>query len=116
MILENLFELKKERDFINDRRQAKRYDIMLKVDYLDPATKCFVESLAKNISRTGIRFGVNSKLQKGTFLDIKVEDPNAGRFLSLKGKVAWVEEFPRDEDTEVVRYEIGIRVLKKRLF
>jgi hypothetical protein len=115
-LFKKIFEFKKELDFVNDRRKSKRYDIMLKLNYFYPETKCFGESFTKNISKNGLRFPLNLKLAKGTFLDIKIEDPNSDRFLSLKGRVAWLEEFFGEDDSDAVRYETGVNLLKKKLF
>ena len=116
MLLKKIFDLKKDPDFINDRRRAKRYDMILKLNYFDPVTNSPGETLTKNISKNGLRFPVNSRLPKGTVLDIKIEDPNSSKFLSLKGKIAWLEEFPGEEDAEAVRYETGVNLLRKPIF
>lgn len=115
-LLKKIFEFKKERDFVNDRRESKRYDILLKLDYSYPETKWSGESLTKNISSHGLRFPVNSKIPKGSLLNINIEDPNSERSLSLKGRVAWLEEFSGEDDSGAVRYETGVDLLKKRLF
>ena len=116
MLLKKIFDLKKDPDFINDRRRAKRYDMILKLNYFDPVTNSPGETLTKNISKNGLRFPVNSRLPKGTLLDIKIEDPHSSKFLSLKGKIAWLEEFPGEEDAEAVRYETGVNLLRKPIF
>ena len=112
----DIFELKKESDFVNDRRHSKRYDVMLKLNYSYPGTSCSEESFTKNISRNGMRFPASSTLTKGALLGIKVEDPNSDRFLSLKGRVVWLEEFSGEDDSDAVRYEAGVNFLKKKLF
>ena len=109
-------EFKKEFEFANDRRQSKRYDIMLKLNYSYPGTRCLGESFTKNISRSGMRFSVSSALDRGVLLDIKIEDPNSDRQLSLKGKVVWFEEFSRKDNADAARYEVGVDLLKKKLF
>ena len=116
MLLKKIFDLKKDPDFINDRRQAKRYDVILKLNYFDPVTNSSRETFTKNISKNGLRFPVNSRLPQGGLLDIKIEDPNSSKFLSLKGKITWLEEFPGEEDTETVRYETGVNLLRKSIF
>ena len=153
-LLKKLFEFKKDIDFINDRRDSKRYDIMLKLNYAYPEKKSSEESFTprqkvpsvktgmngagsgfaqedpvikdatavkpwsftKNISRHGLRFQVNSKLPKDSILDIKIEDPNSDKSLLLRGKVAWLEEFSGEEDSEPIRYETGVSILKKNIF
>lgn len=109
-------EFKKEFEFVNDRRQSRRYDIMLKLSYSYPETRCSGESFTKNISRNGLRFPVNFALTKGVLLDMKVEDPNSDRLLSLKGRVAWFEEFSKKDDSDAARYEAGVNLLRKNLF
>ena len=115
-LFKNLFEFKKDSDFINDRRDSKRYDIMLKLNYSYHEAKYSGESFTKNISKHGLRFPVNSRLPKGSLLDIKIEDPNSDKSMLLKGRVAWLEEFFGEEDCEAVRYETGVNLLKKNLF
>ena len=116
MLLKKIFDLKKDPDFINDRRRAKRYDMILKLNYFDPVTNSPGETLTKNISKNGLRFPVNSRLPKGTLLDIKIEDPNSSKFLSLKGKITWLKEFPGEKNAEAVRYETGVNLLRKSIF
>ncbi|MDO8603006.1 MAG: PilZ domain-containing protein [Candidatus Omnitrophota bacterium] len=115
-LFKNLFEFKKAPDFINDRRDSKRYDIMLKLNYSCPETKYSEESLTKNISKNGLRFQVNSRLPKGSLLDIQIEDPNSNKSMLLRGRVVWLEEFSGEEDSEAIRYETGVNLLKKKLF
>jgi len=115
-LFEKLFELKKDPDFVNDRRGHKRYDIMLKLNYSDPVTGYSGESLTKNISKNGLRFQIGSRVEKCTLLDIKIEDPNSDKILPLKGMVRWLEEFFGEDDPDAVRYETGVSLLKKNLF
>jgi len=116
ILFKKMFEFKKEPDFINDRRESRRYDIMLKLNYSCRDMKCSGESLTKNISKSGLRFPVSSRIARGAVMDIKVEDPNSDRLLLLKGRIAWLEEFTGENDSDAVRYETGVRLLKKRLF
>ena len=117
-ILSRLFEIRKNKEetFINDRRRIKRYDIPLKLNYCDPITKCQGESLTKNISRAGLRFPVNTKVPKGTMLDLKIEDPYSKALINSRAKVIWMEKFITGDDAEDVIYEVGVRLLKKRLY
>ena len=116
VLFKKIFGLKKETEFINDRRISKRYDIILKLNYSYLETRYSGESLTKNISKNGLRFSVNSRIPKDALLDIKLEDPSSNKFLSLKGKVVWIEEFSGEDDSLSDRYETGVSLLKKRLF
>ncbi len=116
MLLKKIFKLEEGIDFVNDRRRSKRYDIMLKMNYLDPITLYSGEGLTKNISRNGLRFPMKSKIEKDSILDIKIEDPNSNRMLSLKGRIMWLEEFFAGDDSGALRYETGVALLKKNLF
>lgn len=117
-ILSRLFEARKDEPetFINDRRCAKRHGILLRLNYRDPVTNFQGESLTRNISRTGLRFPVETRIAKGAILDIKIEDPNGNASLSSKAKVIWLEEFITGDDADDVIYEVGVKLLKKRLY
>lgn len=100
----------------DDRRALKRYELPLKISYCDPVTKSRCESLTKNISRSGLRFSVNSNLPKGSVLDLKIEDPYSDRPISSKAKIMWLEKFIAGDDAGDIIYEVGVRLLKKRLW
>lgn len=102
--------------FLNDRRNTKRYEIPLRLTYKDPDTNDSAGSLTKNISRAGLRFPVSNKIEKGTILEINIEDPNTSKPLSALAKVMWVEEFVAGDNAGKTVYEIGVRLCKKRLF
>ncbi|MFH1854213.1 MAG: PilZ domain-containing protein [Candidatus Omnitrophota bacterium] len=117
-LLSRLFELtKKEEDrLVNDRRDLKRYEVPLKLNYLDPLTKIHGESLSRNISRSGLRFSVSFKIPRGTMLDLVIEDPHNSASITSKAKVMWTEGFITGDDADDVLYEVGVRLLKKRLY
>ena len=117
-LLSRLFEFtRKERDiFVNDRREAKRYGIPLKLNYLDPLTKIHGESISRDISKHGIRFPVSSLIPKGTALELVIEDPYSNTSIASKAKVSWAEKFVAGDDAEDTFYEIGVRLLKKGLY
>ncbi len=102
--------------FTGDRRVFKRYEIPLKVTYFEPLTRLEGSTLSRNISSSGIRLPIKTKLPRGTLLNLLVEDPISERSISAKGKVIWVEEFITGDNAEGVRYETGVKLLKKRLF
>jgi len=116
--LPRFFEGGKDREeaFINDRRCAKRYKVLLKLNYSDPVSKCEGESLTRDISRTGLKFSVTRKIPKGTMLDLKIEDPNSSASISSKAKVIWMKELITGDDAGNLIYEVGVRLLKKRLY
>lgn len=101
--------------FINDRRREKRYDVLLKVNYKESDSNSYHEVLTKNICKTGLRFSVDRKIPKGSFMDIVVEDPNTNALISSKAKVVWIED-NITPDTEEVIYEAGVKLLKKKLY
>ncbi len=111
-----LFKTKREERFVDDRRSAKRYDALLKLKYFDPESDSRGESITKNISRNGLRFPVDKKIQKGHTVELEIEDPNSNGSLSSKAKVMWFEELTARDDAEDPAYEIGVKLLKKRLF
>jgi len=117
-IMSKIFEATKKEveGFINDRRFAKRYDVPLKLNYCAAIPDCRGQALTKNICRKGLRFPINMKVPKGTMLDLKIEDPHSHSLISSKAKVMWSEEFVTGDDAEDVIYEVGVRLLRKRLY
>ena len=105
--------MKEKNPYLCDQRRTKRYDILLKLNYLDPATNCRGKSMARNVCKTGLRFPVTTKMQRGSILDMKIEDPFSGSFIPSKAKVVWAREL---SDGEEEIYEIGVELTKKRLY
>lgn len=114
----DLFKRRKKEppDFTNDRRRLKRYDVPLKLNYSDPVTNHPIETLSKNICKTGLRFPVKSRIPKGTTLDLVLETPYGEAPVFSKAKVMWADEFIVGDDAEGIIYEVGVRLLKKRLY
>jgi len=102
--------------FANDRRRTKRYDIPLKLTYCDPTSTCRGEALTKNICRAGVRFPVDARIAEGTMLDVKIEDPYSNALISSRAEVIWSGESVSGDAAEDVVYEVGVRLLKKRLY
>ena len=115
-ILSRLFKTKQAERFVNDRRSAKRYNAPLKLKYFDPGSNSRGESITKNISRNGLKFPVDKKILKGHIVKLEIEDPNSHRSLSSKARVMWLEEFTAGDDAGDLTYEVGVKLLKKRLF
>lgn len=117
-LLSRLFGTRKyePESFINDHRCAKRYDLLLKLNYCDPVTNHQREGLTKNISKAGLRFPVDAEIPKGTVLDLKIEDPNSHASIRSKARVIWLEKFVTGDDAEDAIYEVGVKLLKKRLY
>ncbi len=115
-ILSRLFGSKQEERFVDDRRFAKRYDALLKLKYFDPQSNSQGESITKNISRNGLRFRIDKKIPKGHIVELEIENPNSHRSLSSKAKVIWLKEFVAGNNAGDLTYEVGVKLLKKRLF
>ncbi len=108
--------MKVKKPFLTDRRDAKRYNMPLKLDYIDPTANLKGTALAINISKSGLRFPVDVKMKKGTILDLKLEDPFNHTPIFSKAEVVWVNEFIDGEEPEDIGYEVGVRLSKKRLY
>jgi len=105
--------MKEKNPYPSDQRRTKRYDIPLKLSYLDPATNSQGKSMARNVCKTGLRFPVMTKMQKGSVLDMKIEDPFGSSFIHSKARIVWTGELP---DSEEKIYEIGVELTKKQLY
>ena len=117
-IIEKLFRPKEKtlETFVNDRRDTRRYDLMLKLSYLDPITNSRVECLTKNISKNGVRFAVYKILAQGTIIDIEIEDIYSDTLIYSKAEIVWLEEFIVGESTEDTIYEVGAKLLERKLY
>lgn len=108
--------LKDVSDGMDDRRHWKRYEALLQVDYLDPATNMQGKAITKNISKNGLRFPIEKEIPKGTILDMKIEDPHTHNRISSKAKVKWLEKFVAGDNAEDVTYEVGVKLLDRHLY
>jgi len=117
-IIEKLFRHKEKtlKTFVNDRRDTKRYDLMLKLSYLDTISNSRVECLTKNISKNGVRFAVSKILPQGTIIDIEIEDIYSDTLKYSKAEIVWSEEFIVGESTEDTIYEVGAKLLERKLY
>jgi hypothetical protein len=91
---------------LDDRRQFKRFDIVLDVKFRERETSDYAAGLTKNFSREGLSFEAKNVdfPQKG-ILDFQLKHPKEDIFVSLIGNIAWRE---KDRD----RYLIGIKLLE----
>ncbi|MCF7871187.1 MAG: PAS domain-containing protein [Candidatus Omnitrophica bacterium] len=65
-----------------------------------------------DISRGGLCFKSNQKLQKGDKLEVELMVPNRKKELKLVGKVAWVVQAEENNKGFVRNYKIGIEFFK----
>ncbi|MBU1061792.1 MAG: PilZ domain-containing protein [Candidatus Omnitrophica bacterium] len=117
-VLTGLFGLNKKEigTFANDRRREKRYALSLKLNYSNPVTNFNGDSLTKNICKSGLRFPIDKKVPSGTIMDLMVESLYSNALVPLKAEVIWAEEFIAEDDAGDVICEVGVRLVKKKLY
>ncbi len=77
---------------MTERRKYMRFEAPVDVEYrtltLNPI---FGKTLAKDLSREGVRFGVDKKIPAGTALEICMNVPGDNLPVFATGKVAWAD-------------------------
>lgn len=78
---------------MQERRKFPRYDCSLKVNYVaDGVASVGGVSMAKDISKGGLRLLVYRMIKKGNLLDIKIFPKNNNEAVEVVGRVRWVNE------------------------
>ncbi|MEW6008920.1 MAG: PilZ domain-containing protein [Candidatus Omnitrophota bacterium] len=88
---------------MQEQRRFPRLDVRVKVEYqvLD-STQDKIKSFTKNVSQGGICLFLNSFLDKGTLLDLKLFMPDKKEPILATGKIAWVEKFEVGDSKEEI--------------
>ena len=97
-----------------ERRRYMRFNTPLSLEYrtltLNPI---FGKTLAKDLSREGIRFGIKQSVPVGTALEIRLNVPGDNLPVFASGKVAWADgleagvrltRISQDDRTRVLEY------------
>ena len=76
-----------------ERRRAPRFDVSLEIRYVSVGIVS-VESKAStiNLSQNGMRFQINSAVQKGSKLNLDISLPGEEKPIKATGKVVWAKE------------------------
>lgn len=95
---------------MEDKRHFSRLDVQVKVEYqiLDSAQDK-MKSFTKNVSQGGICLFLNSFLDKGTLLDLKLFLPDKKEPIHAAGKIVWIEKFEIGDSKEEL--EAGIEFI-----
>ncbi len=95
---------------MQEKRRFPRLDIRVKVEYQiaeSPQNK--IKSFTKNVSQGGICLFLDSSLDKGTLLDLKLYMPDKNEPILATGKIAWIEKFEVGDTKE--QFEAGIEFI-----
>lgn len=95
---------------IKEKRKFPRLplNVNVKCEVLNVSTLRAEEIRAKNISAGGICLVVLEKVNIGTLLKLKLSLSGEVRFIIVKGKVVWVEEFSVTHTSDYKAYDCGI--------
>ena len=79
---------------MDDRRKFTRYDCSFKVCYATSDDLAYVEgsTIAKNISRGGLRLLVSRMIKRGHRLKLKIFTPDEDKTIEATAKVKWINE------------------------
>ena len=93
-----------------ERRRFPRLPLKVNVKYdvLKGLPLRAKETQSKNISIGGICLVVPEKINIGTLLRLKLSLKGETSYITVKGKVVWVEEFSVDSTSDYKAYDCGI--------
>ena len=102
-----------KRSLARDRRKFMRFNTPLDVEYrtltLNPI---FGKSLAKDLSKEGVRVGLKQPLPVGTPLEICMSVPGDNLPVFAAGKIAWADGFEAGVRLTRIGQSDRIRVLE----
>ena len=95
---------------IVEKRKFLRIPLNVKVKYdvLKGLPQRTGETRSKNVSTGGICLTVPEKIDIGTLLRLKLSLQGKDDFITVKGKVVWVEEFSINHTSDHKAYDCGI--------
>lgn len=99
-----LFFWKKAGDKKVERRRHPRIRVFLKIDYQMSDEIPRLNCATRDISESGIRFGLFQKIEPGIPLKLKVYLEDTVEPVEISGKVTWAQETPGKD----FPYEVGI--------
>lgn len=76
----------------NERREYKRFERYLEVEYSVKKKLCLKNGKTLNISKGGAMLLLDEKLPVSTILDIKMHIPEKNRRIEIEGEVVWTKE------------------------
>jgi c-di-GMP-binding flagellar brake protein YcgR len=93
-----------------EKRKFPRLPLSVNVscEVLDGSALSAEEAMAKNISAEGICLVVLEKIDNGNFLELKLSLAGEVSFMTVKGRVVWVEEFTVSHASDYKAYDCGI--------
>jgi hypothetical protein len=97
----------------SERRRHVRLRPLLEVRYRIGKTPSAGGVVLKDISECGLRLLVDKKLERGTTLDVELQQPSPYRAIPIHGVVVWCNEAKdKGENPEKRLFHVGIRFLK----
>lgn len=97
---------------MQERRHFVRLDTRVKIEYKiveSPLSK--LNSFTKNISEGGICLFLDSFVQKGTLLDLKLFLPEEPELIQATGKIVWIDRYKLGDASAQEHYEAGIEFM-----
>jgi c-di-GMP-binding flagellar brake protein YcgR len=98
---------------IVEKRKFPRlpYNISVKIDVLIAYTSKVEETQAKNTSVGGICIVIVEKVKIGALVRLRFSLPGETKFIAVRGKVVWIEEFSVSHASPHKAYDCGVEFL-----
>ena len=91
---------------MEDRRKFFRFDAPIAIQYSTEKDRADVPVKTKNVSREGVSFATDKKLDKNEVLKMKFEIPGDNFPVFAQGTVVWISKCPRTESI----FDVGIKM------
>ncbi len=95
----------------NERREHKRFERYLEVEYSVKKKPRLRNGKTLNISKGGARLLLDEKLTSGAILDIKVHIPEKNRRIEIEGEVVWTKETEEKDPSGKRFFHSGIKFI-----
>jgi len=98
---------------IVEKRKFPRlpYNISVKIDVLIASAYKVEETRTKNTSAGGICIVILQKVKIGTLVRLRFSLPGETKFVAVRGRVVWVEEFSVSHELPHKAYDCGVEFL-----
>jgi c-di-GMP-binding flagellar brake protein YcgR len=95
----------------NERREHKRFERYLEVEYSVRKKPHLKNGKTLNISKGGAKLLLDGKLPVGEILDIKVHIPEKNRRIEIEGEVVWTKETEEKDPSGKRFFHSGIKFI-----
>jgi c-di-GMP-binding flagellar brake protein YcgR len=80
-------------DNSENKREYRRLDVSINVEYDISTHQVWVESESKNISAGGICLLTRQSIKPGTYIKLKFKMPDTAQYVQVTGEIMWNQKY-----------------------